>query len=363
MLCDHTGDVFIGHFSFLNLIGRIAFPIFAFQIVQGYIHTHNVKKYALRLFAFACISQIPFMLFLSTFYDNYYLNVFFKLFLGVICIYGFDKIKINLSELLFGEDKIEERWNSFKKKIKGFGPAMMSEILCYTYPNEYMLWNRTALEAFSYLEIKNIPIHNYQITGKKYIELCNWAKIIRDEFVKKGIKDTDLLFVDYFFWDELKKDEITNNKLIIKETEEISVITNKSYHEEIVENIKNIGIMLGYNTSKSGRITNSGKIPDAVWEFNVGNIGQLKYVFEVQDNGNIDSLIVSLMNASQDISVQAVVAISDDRQIEKIKLHCKNIEDSFNGKLKFWKISDVERANEGLTTAMEIINNAINITK
>lgn len=276
---------------------------------------------------------------------------------------GFDKIKINLSELLFGEDKIEERWNSFKKKIKGFGPAMMSEILCYTYPNEYMLWNRTALEAFSYLEIKNIPIHNYQITGKKYIELCNWAKIIRDEFVKKGIKDTDLLFVDYFFWDELKKDEITNNKLIIKETEEISVITNKSYHEEIVENIKNIGIMLGYNTSKSGRITNSGKIPDAVWEFNVGNIGQLKYVFEVQDNGNIDSLIVSLMNASQDISVQAVVAISDDRQIEKIKLHCKNIEDSFNGKLKFWKISDVERANEGLTTAMEIINNAINITK
>ena len=121
--------------------------------------------------------------------------------------------------------------------------------------------------------------------------------------------------------------------------------------------------MLGYNTSNSGRITNSGKIPDAVWEFNVGNIGQIKYVFEVQDNGHIDSLIVSLMNASQDISVQAVIAISDDKQIEKIKLHCKNIEDRFNGKLKFWNISDVERASEGLTTAMEIINNTLNITK
>lgn len=101
MLCDHTGDVFIGHFSFLNLIGRIAFPIFAFQIVQGYIHTHNVKKYALRLFAFACISQIPFMLFLSAFYDNYYLNIFFTLFLGVICLYGFDKIENRYLRNLF----------------------------------------------------------------------------------------------------------------------------------------------------------------------------------------------------------------------------------------------------------------------
>lgn len=93
MLCDHAGDALIGHFSFLNLIGRIAFPIFAFQTVQGYIHTSNIKKYMLRLFVFACISQIPFMLFLSTFANNYYLNIFFTLLLGTIALYGYDKIK------------------------------------------------------------------------------------------------------------------------------------------------------------------------------------------------------------------------------------------------------------------------------
>ena len=93
MLCDHVGDSFIGHFSFLNLIGRISFPIFAFQTVQGYIHTSNIKKYMLRLFLFACISQIPFMLFLSTFTNNYYLNIFFTLLLGTIALYGYDKIK------------------------------------------------------------------------------------------------------------------------------------------------------------------------------------------------------------------------------------------------------------------------------
>lgn len=101
MLFDHVGDSFIGHFSFLNLIGRIAFPIFAFQVVQGYMHTHNVRKYALRLFIFAFVSQIPFMLFLSTFYDSYYLNIFFTLFLGIICLYGFDKIKNKYLGTLF----------------------------------------------------------------------------------------------------------------------------------------------------------------------------------------------------------------------------------------------------------------------
>lgn len=101
MLCDHIGDGFLMHFSFFNLIGRIAFPIFAFQIVQGYIHTSNLKKYLSRLFIFACISQLPFMLFLSTFYDSYYLNIFFTLLLGVITIYGFDMIKNKYLSILF----------------------------------------------------------------------------------------------------------------------------------------------------------------------------------------------------------------------------------------------------------------------
>ena len=49
MFCDHFGDAFFGQFSFLNLIGRMAFPIFAFQISEGYTHTKNLRKYFLRL--------------------------------------------------------------------------------------------------------------------------------------------------------------------------------------------------------------------------------------------------------------------------------------------------------------------------
>ena len=91
MLCDHSGDAIIGHFSILNIIGRIAFPLFCFQIVVGYKHTKNVKKYLLRLFVFGLISQIPFSLFTYSYLGRFdLLNVYFTLTLGLLAVYILD---------------------------------------------------------------------------------------------------------------------------------------------------------------------------------------------------------------------------------------------------------------------------------
>lgn len=93
MFIDHIGYVIFDGFSFFNYIGRIAFPIFAFQISEGYIHTKNLKKYFLRLFIFALISQIPFMLFHKILSNEFALNIFFTLLLGLASIYIYDKSK------------------------------------------------------------------------------------------------------------------------------------------------------------------------------------------------------------------------------------------------------------------------------
>lgn len=94
MFIDHFGYAIMGQFSFFNLFGRLAFPIFAFQISEGFIHTKSVKKYFFRLIIFALISQIPFSLF--TYYivhaNPYTLNVFFTLIFGLTSIYLYDLI-------------------------------------------------------------------------------------------------------------------------------------------------------------------------------------------------------------------------------------------------------------------------------
>lgn len=92
MFIDHLGYAVYGTSSFFNYIGRIAFPIFAFQISEGYTHTKDVPKYLTRLTIFALISQIPFYLFCSTF-TTPGLNVFFTLVLGLIAIIAYDNIK------------------------------------------------------------------------------------------------------------------------------------------------------------------------------------------------------------------------------------------------------------------------------
>lgn len=91
MFIDHIGYVIFDGPSYFNYIGRLAFPIFAFQISQGYIHTHNIKKYAGRLLIFALISQIPFMLFYSIISTDFSLNVIFTLMFGLLCIIIYDK--------------------------------------------------------------------------------------------------------------------------------------------------------------------------------------------------------------------------------------------------------------------------------
>ena len=60
MITDHVGRMFFPDVHIFNIIGRIAFPLFAFLLVEGFVHTGNLKKYMLRLFIFACISEIPY---------------------------------------------------------------------------------------------------------------------------------------------------------------------------------------------------------------------------------------------------------------------------------------------------------------
>ncbi len=103
MLVDHIGAVLFPGQMVFRYIGRIAFPIFAFLIVEGFFNTRNVRRYELRLLIFALISEIPFDLaFNGTVLEFRSQNVFFTLFLGLVMIDLISLVREKISPYLGG---------------------------------------------------------------------------------------------------------------------------------------------------------------------------------------------------------------------------------------------------------------------
>ena len=85
MVTDHCAYYLMEHgtllYEVMRCFGRIAFPVFAFLIAEGFRHTRNRMKYFLQLLGFAIVSEVPWYLLNGA--DGTH-NVLFTLALGVI---------------------------------------------------------------------------------------------------------------------------------------------------------------------------------------------------------------------------------------------------------------------------------------
>lgn len=71
---------------------------------------------------------------------------------------GMKLLQEQFANLMYGNFSIEKRWDEFRSKIKGVGPAIMSELLCKTYPNEFLIWNKKHIMVFDCCKYLNYLI-------------------------------------------------------------------------------------------------------------------------------------------------------------------------------------------------------------
>lgn len=273
---------------------------------------------------------------------------------------GFDNLREQLAELVWGSGSLAGRWDGFREKIAGMGPAMRSELLCLTHPDSCMLWNRRAYVGLQYLGVPDLPRYDYQFTGAKYEALCKVTEEIAKEMRTADIKDADHLTVDYFIWSELQVLEtladLAKPAQAGKEKSSVEVEEDKKnfVHNEIRDKIADIGEWLGLRAQTEKKVAD-GAVVDTIWEVTVGNMGRVIYVFEVQAGGSIKGLLVNLLKSLNNPAVQGVVAVSDAGQIEKIKKEANGIQ-GLSGKLKYWNYEEVMKVYDALAEVNTSIN-------
>lgn len=109
MLIDHVNKALIYPYltsangflatisNIFDIVGRIAFPLFCFFLVEGFFKTRNRKKYLLNLLLFGVISEVPFDMFTTaSFFNTNWQNVMFTLALVLVTIWIIDILKAKM---------------------------------------------------------------------------------------------------------------------------------------------------------------------------------------------------------------------------------------------------------------------------
>ncbi len=141
MLLVRRYDILPSLYNLMRQIGRIAFPIFLFLLVQGFIHTHDRRKYAIRLFLFACLSELPFNLAVDrTLFSFIHQNVFWTLFAGFLMMWILEKIQF--SDL--------PRWAALLASLLTVAAACLAVTVCRTDYSYHGILSLLLLYLFRY---------------------------------------------------------------------------------------------------------------------------------------------------------------------------------------------------------------------
>ena len=127
MTIDHIGYIFFPQYDIFRILGRIAFPIFAFMLSEGCRYTKNKLKYFLTVFIVGALCQIVY----SLYSGDLYLNILITFSFSILLIYSLQFFKDSL---------LSKEYNSITKLISFFLLILLLlavYIFYYFVPGDY----------------------------------------------------------------------------------------------------------------------------------------------------------------------------------------------------------------------------------
>ncbi len=257
---------------------------------------------------------------------------------------GLERVRCEFVRLFYDGVPASQRYDRFIKHVKGFGPASVTEMLCYRSPSSFGIWNETPRKALGLLGFgDDLPLKKYQLSADEYDRFNGIVTVIAQELRDAELKEMDLLGTDRFLW-AVSQSSDTGTSPLMEGWE----------HNEIRDKLEQIGSFLGFTTETEKFIAQGARV-DVVWRADIGNLGVVTYVFEVQKGGSVDSLILNLQKATGNATVQKVVAVSDTEQLGQIQKETQGLPEKFVSGLAYWDAAEVLRVHEWLSQATESI--------
>jgi hypothetical protein len=255
---------------------------------------------------------------------------------------GFPVLVDQLKRLLWGKGELATRYDTFRKTVRGLGAASITEIMAFAHPGECSLWNDAVRQALTILGIQ--VARKAQITGAEYAALNEMFAAIGSELARQGLEELDYLDVAYFLFVVYETGQNAAPIVTATPTTALPTITPDFDHDEVIEQLVNVGQWLGFQAEKEKMVARGARV-DAIWQARIANLGVVTYVFEVQRRGSIDSLIVNLQRSQNNPTVQRLIVVAMPDEIERIRHEIATMPESFRKSVSFMEVGEVVRAS------------------
>ena len=253
---------------------------------------------------------------------------------------GIKNLRNAFKELLYGSGSLRDRYNSFIGKIKRIGPSMLTEILTFTEPQKYCIWNEKPKAVLPFLGMdKFLPqrVFKYQIRGEEYEKCIEVLSKFKDP-LQTIISQPDFIDVDFFlafiYYKILPREKTEKIEIKRERMEPEKIIIRK--HEDAQRALIELGNLLGFDTyippedrnrivdgKRLGELTTLKELPQFTYPRLLDTVKHIdviwfkdefpKFCFEVEESTDVTKGLLRLYQIRQ-LNMKPIIVGPENRR-------------------------------------------------